>query len=220
MQVAGILDATEAQMLIDCGVHYLGFPLRLAVHQEDLSEAAAAVIIRSFRPPTHGVLITYLNQAREIVSLCRYLGAPIVQLHGEVSTETLAQLKALAPELQIIKSLIVHENNLAGLTALVGELAPYVDTFITDTFDPATGASGATGKTHDWAVSRKLVERSPRPVILAGGLNPTNVSEAIPIVRSAGVEVHTGGEDKTGRKSRALVETFVAEARRGFMAVS
>ena len=88
--------------------------------------------------------------------------------------------------------------------------------FITDTFDPATGASGATGKTHDWTVSRKLVELSPKPVILAGGLNPSNVYEAIRIVRPAGVDVHTGVEDSSGRKSRSLIEAFVNEAARGF----
>ena len=207
-------------MLIECGVHYLGFPLRLDVHKEDLSEDAAAAIIRSLQPPTCGVLITYLDQAQKIAGLCRYLGAKIVQLHGDVSTEILVRLKALAPDLQIIKSLIVHErnleNNLDQLSALVEALAPYVDMFITDTFDPTTGASGATGKTHDWTVSRKLVELSPKPVILAGGLNPTNVYQAIQTVRPAGVDVHTGVEDQTGRKSRSLVKAFVSAARRGF----
>lgn len=224
IQIAGVIDATEAQMLIDCGVHYLGFPLRLDVHKEDLSEDAAAAVIRSLPPSTCGILITYLDQAQEIAGLCHYLGAPIVQLHGDVSTETLVQLKALVPDLQIIKSLIVRENdlennpenNLADLSALVEELAPYVDMFITDTFDPATGASGATGKTHDWTISRKLVELSPKPVILAGGLKPTNVYQAIRTVRPAGVDVHTGVEAQTGRKSRAMVEAFTSEARRGF----
>jgi phosphoribosylanthranilate isomerase len=51
--------------------------------------------------------------------------------------------------------------------------------FITDTFDPSTGASGATGKTHDWDISKSLVQLSPKPVILAGGLNAENVYEAI-----------------------------------------
>lgn len=216
IQVAGVIDTSEARMLIDCGVHYLGFPLRLDVHKEDLSADAAATIIRLLQPPTCGVLITYLDQAREIASLCQDLGAPIVQLHGDVSNEALIQLKTLAPQLQIIKSLVVYKNNLADLTALLEELAPYVDMFITDTFDPATGASGATGMTHDWTVSRELVELSPKPVILAGGLNPSNVCEAIRIVRPAGVDVHTGVEDSSGRKSRELVEAFVNEAVRGF----
>jgi phosphoribosylanthranilate isomerase len=219
IQIAGVKNATEVQILVECGVHYIGFPLRLTVHQEDLSENEAAAIIRSLRPPTYGVLITYLSDAKEIYHLCCYLSAAIVQLHGDTSETELLQLKTLAPELQVIKSLIVRGNNFPELKEEVHSLSPYVDAFITDTFDPTTGAWGATGKTHDWNISRKLVELCQRPIILAGGLNPENVYEAICTVRPAGVDAHTGVEDPSGRKSRPLVEAFVAEAQRGFMAL-
>jgi phosphoribosylanthranilate isomerase len=90
--------------------------------------------------------------------------------------------------------------------AKVSKLSPFVDAFITDTFDPRTGASGATGKTHDWRVSRRLVEISARPVILAGSLTPENVTRAILEVRRAGVDSHTDVEDSRGRKSREKVQ--------------
>lgn len=216
IHVAGIIDQAEADMLVACGVDVLGFPFRLAKHSEDLSEDEAAKIIRSLRPPVQGLLITYLTQAEEIVALCTRLGVAYVQLHGDASAKEIARLKALRPGLRFIKSLIVREDNVAELEAQVERLAPYVDAFITDTFDPATGATGATGKTHDWNVSRGLVEASPRPVILAGGLNPDNVREAIVKVRPAGVDVHTGIEGPDGRKSRELTLRFVAQARAGF----
>ena len=107
-------------------------------------------------------------------------------------------------------------DNRATLLHEVQTYAPLVDAFITDTFNPATGASGATGMTHDWAASRALVEHSPRPVILAGGLNPGNVYDAIRAVGPAGVDAHTGVEGPDGRKSPTLVEQFVREALRGF----
>ena len=90
-----------------------------------------------------------------------------------------------------------------------------MDGFITDTYAPETGASGATGRTHDWAVSRRLVQLSPKPVILAGGLTPANVRQAIATVGPAGVDVHTGVEDASGRKDRGKVLAFVAAARAG-----
>jgi len=93
---------------------------------------------------------------------------------------------------------------------------PFVDAFLTDTFDPQSGRSGATGKIHDWEVSRRLAEISPRPLILAGGLNPGNVREAIRRVQPAGVDAHTGLEGPAGRKDAARVAAFVAEARAGF----
>jgi phosphoribosylanthranilate isomerase len=60
------------------------------------------------------------------------------------------------------------------------------------------------------------VERSDRPVILAGGLTPENVRQAIAEVRPAGVDAHTGVEDSTGRKSREKVLKFLSEAREAF----
>ena len=96
------------------------------------------------------------------------------------------------------------------------EFGPHVDAFITDTWDPQTGARGATGKTHDWDVSRRIVETAARPVILAGGLTPENVGHAILQVGPAGVDAHTGVEKPDGMKDPALVRAFVEEARRAF----
>lgn len=216
IQVAGVIDDDEARLLEDCGVRYLGFPLRLPVHREDLSEEHAARIIKGLQPPCHGVLITYLTDARDISDFCKQLGARIVQLHADIESAQLDSLKQIDPGLAIIKSLVVGLHDEAALSATVESLAPRVDAFITDTYDPKTGASGATGRTHDWAVSRRLVELSSKPVILAGGLSPGNVREAIEAVRPAGVDVHTGVEDASGRKDRAKVMRFVRDAATGF----
>jgi len=216
IQVAGVIDQAEAELLVKSGVRYLGFPLRLPVHQEDLSEQAASIIIRSLKPPTRGVLITYLNQAGDIGEFCNSLGASIVQLHGDIEASELRSIKEHQPSLAIIKSLVIGLHPVEHLLDLVKRTASYVDAYITDTFDPQTGASGATGKTHDWRVSRQLVRQSPRPVILAGGLNPGNVRDAILAVRPAGVDAHTGLEDVSGRKSEERVRKFVSEAQEAF----
>ncbi len=216
IQVAGVIDQGEAALLQECGVRYLGFPLRLPVNREDLTEAEAASIIRSLTPPVRGVLITYLGEAEAISRFADALGARIVQLHGDISVPELRRLRALDPSLTIFKSLVVGLHSIPVLERLVSELAPLVDAFLTDTFAPDTGAAGATGRTHDWSVSRRMVELSPRPVILAGGLTAENVRRAIEEVRPAGVDVHTGVEDASGRKSRDKVLAFVAEAEAGF----
>jgi phosphoribosylanthranilate isomerase len=116
----------------------------------------------------------------------------------------------------VIKSLVIGNTAAKALENVISELSPLVDAFITDTFDPETGASGATGRTHDWRVSRRLVELSDRPVILAGGLTPENVRKAILEVQPAGVDSHTGVEEPSGRKSREKVHKFVLEAREAF----
>jgi phosphoribosylanthranilate isomerase len=216
IQVAGVIDQAEAELLVKTGVQYLGFPLRLPVHQEDLSEHEAAAIIRTLQPPTRGVLITYLNRASEIAEFCAALGATVVQLHGDIAISELRSLKEHHPHLTIIKSLVIGLHPEEQLLELVERTTPYVDAYITDTFDPTTGAAGATGKTHDWRVSKRFVQYASRPVILAGGLYPGNVREAILEVQPAGVDAHTGLEDGTGRKSEEKVRTFVREAREAF----
>jgi phosphoribosylanthranilate isomerase len=106
----------------------------------------------------------------------------------------MAKLRQLRPDLCILKSLVVKEDNADELLQLVDQCASYVDMFITDTYNPKTGAKGATGLTHNWDVSAELVKRSPKPLMLAGGLTPDNVAAAIRHVRPAAVDAHTGLE--------------------------
>jgi phosphoribosylanthranilate isomerase len=216
IQIAGVKDEAEADMLVQRGVQYLGFPLRLPVHQEDLTEDAASRIIRKLKPPRFGVLITYLDDAVKIVNFCRTLGARMVQLHGDVAVGELKKLKEFDPALTVVKSLVIGLHTIETLEWMVGQMSAFVDGFITDTYDPLSNASGATGKVHDWSISKRLVPLSDRPVILAGGLTPDNVRKAILDVKPAGVDSHTGVEDAPGRKSREKVEKFVEEANAGF----
>ena len=216
IQIAGIIDQEEADMLVDAGVHQLGFPFGLAVHKEDITEKDAAKIICSLKSSVSSVLITYLNEAEKILDFCKRIGADKVQLHGDISVAELVRLMSLFPDIIVIKSLIVREHNFIELESSVSAFSPYVDAFITDTYDPTTGACGATGKTHDWDISRRLVDISPRPVMLAGGLKPENVRRAITHVRPVGVDAHTGVEGADGRKDVDLVGAFVREAASAF----
>lgn len=216
IQIAGVLDLEEALMLADQGVDYTGFPLRLKDGREDLSEADARLIINKIQNITNPVLITYSEYAKEIIELSNYLDVKVVQLHGKIEESEIKKIKNFSPDIKIIKSLIVKKDNREDLSFEINSYSDYVDLFITDTFDPQTGRSGATGKTHNWEISRYLVEMSPIPLILAGGLNPDNVRDAILKVRPAGVDCHTGVEDSNGRKNSQLVIKFVSEARKGF----
>lgn len=216
VQIAGILDEEEARMLVRAGVQRLGFPLKIFPHREDLTVEAAASVIRAISSPAEAVLITYENRARAIAELVMKLGVRRVQIHGDIALGEVPNLRRLCPRIDVTKSLIVKADNLAVLEEVLLKFAPHADAFITDTYDPETGASGATGKTHDWTISRRIVELSPRPVILAGGLCPENVKEAILRVRPAGVDAHTGVEGPDGRKDPQKVAAFVRAAKEAF----
>ncbi|WP_461209224.1 phosphoribosylanthranilate isomerase [Desulfocurvus sp. DL9XJH121] len=220
VQVAGVHDADEALALARLGVDSVGLPLRLAVHAPDCTEAEAARIVAALPPGVLGVCITYARDPAEVDELCTALGAGGVQIHADPPLPALAELRRRRPDLYLIKSVIVPPDPgpraRRELEARALALAPHCDALLTDTADPASAATGATGLTHDWEVSRRLAEISPRPLILAGGLNPGNIREAILTVRPAGVDAHTGLEGPDGRKDPRLVAAFVARAREAF----
>jgi len=220
IQIAGVIDSPEAKMLMDLSVDYLGFPLRLPVNKDDLSEDDAVEVIKGINPPHKAVLITYLDNSKDIIDFCNKLNVNIVQLHGKIEMNELKELKLTRPDIVVIKSLVVNGDNYADLENIVTTMSPWIDLYITDTFDPVTGASGATGKTHDWQISRNLVKISPKPIILAGGLNPANVREAILNIKPAGVDVHTGVESPDGRKDYNLVSQFVSEVKKAFSEIT
>ena len=217
IQVAGIIDEDEANMLISSGINFLGFPLRLPVNKEDISEEDACRLIRVITPPQFGVVIAYSSNAEEAISLCKKMNSHIIQLHGSIEVNELKKIKSISPNISIIKSLVINGNNEEKLKIELKHLELYVDAFITDTYDPVTKASGATGKTHDWEISKEFVKISSKPVILAGGLNPGNVYDAIKKVNPSGVDVHTGVENSSGRKDKFLVDKFIAESKKAFL---
>ncbi len=201
-------------MLASHGVDWVGFPLRLDIHKPDVSESNAKclmheVLQRAMTP----VLITYVQEANELLDLADELGVDHIQLHGPVSVENCRLIKQNRPKWTIIKSLVVGHPLEPDPLVLADSLQPYVDWFITDTYDPATGASGATGKVHDWNLAAALVKSVNKPVMLAGGLSGHNVAAAIGKTNCAGVDAHSKLEDRYGKKQSNKVSAFVRKAR-------
>ncbi len=89
--------------------------------------------------------------------------------------------------------------------------SPYVERFVLDTYHPQH--LGGTGATHDWARAAALCARASKPIVLAGGLTPENVAEAVRTVRPAGVDVSSGVEVQPGRKDPQRVREFIRQAR-------
>ncbi|MEU0664063.1 phosphoribosylanthranilate isomerase [Streptomyces lavendulocolor] len=216
VQIAGIVDYQDACTLVTAGVDWVGIPLRLPVHAQDIDDAEAARITAAL-PSGRVVLITYMTEPGEIISLSRSLGIRRVQLHGEIDREAVREVRETAPDLFLVRSLVIKPGmGVDQLEERARRVEAFVDMYLTDSHDPATGADGATGIVHDWSISAALCQRLRLPLILAGGLRPDNVGQAIRQVRPAGVDVHTGVEAPDGRKCPELVRQFTLEARTAF----
>jgi phosphoribosylanthranilate isomerase len=153
----------------------------------------------------------------------RYL-APFIEIQSE--------FKKRYPEIGIMRSLPVPEQGVSGVfTALeiASALEPVSDLFLIDTWTPAEpvkGFIGITGRTVDWEKACELCRSTHIPVLLAGGLSPNNVCEAILKVMPAGADscTQTNAHDKNGnpvrfKKDFRKVEAFVKEVRRAEMLI-
>lgn len=214
IQIAGVHDLAEAGTILAAGADLVGIPLRLPVHKEDLDEDAARDISRAL--PGRCCLITYLSEPAEILVLARFLEIDWIQLHGHIPVESLRRLRERMSRVRLLKSLIIGKEAEPALHERLREYTPWVSAFITDTWDPASGAEGATGKKHDWSISRRLCETATKPVILAGGLHAGNVAQAVRTTRCHGVDAHTGVEGPDGRKCQRLLKEFLNGARTAF----
>jgi phosphoribosylanthranilate isomerase len=210
IQIAGVSSADEALRLVALGVDGLGFTLRLpsGIH-DGLTEAMARAIIARVPPFVGTVAITYITAADEAIEFCRDLGVNTLQLHAPVADGVMTAIKRALPGLKVIKSVnVINTDSVAAALHAAQE----ADALILDTYDPSTGRHGATGKTHDWRISRAIVAQCPKPVLLAGGLNPDNVAAAIHAVQPWGVDVHTGIENPDGTRNWQKIAAFLAAA--------
>jgi phosphoribosylanthranilate isomerase len=153
---------------------------------------------------TVGVFVD--ETAETVAAAAREAHLSAVQLHGAETPSYLSQLRALCPA-RLIKAFRVRSPEDA---VRIGAYRHCCDAFLLDAFVP--GAAGGTGKTFDWELALPAMEHQV-PVILAGGLTPENVADAIRLVRPFAVDVSSGVEASPGRKDPRRVRAFLAAVR-------
>jgi phosphoribosylanthranilate isomerase len=211
IKICGIKRVEDARIAIDGGADALGLLVGQRHASRDFISADEAASIAAALPPfVSSVLVTHLETAGDVLELLSRVPTTTLQAHGNMPPAALETVRKRFPTLKIVKS--VHITNELSLKAGL----PYVglaDAFLLDSVDPQTGAIGGTGRTHDWTISRRFVEASPMPVILAGGLNAENVAEAIRAVRPFGVDVNSGTKAADGFKDPEKIRAFIRSAR-------
>jgi phosphoribosylanthranilate isomerase len=202
----------DMETAVAAGADALGFLVGLTHFSEDKLEAdQAGALIRHVPPFVQAVLVTHLVSPREIADLASFLGVNTIQLHGEMTTDSVAATRELLPLATLVRSIHVTDDATdASLKARLDAVAASVDGVLLDS--RTTDRLGGTGRTHNWGLSRGVAAASPVPVVLAGGLTPANVVAAIHEVRPFAVDVNSGVETATGDKSRELCVSFVANA--------
>ncbi|MGQ9788901.1 MAG: phosphoribosylanthranilate isomerase, partial [Candidatus Hadarchaeaceae archaeon] len=148
----------------------------------------------------------------EVNYLCEKLKPDCLQFRLLFPVEDLLKISGkIDTQIIIVVPVPQRIKNYERIVNRAIEIAGAADFLLIDT-KGATG--GGTGLTHDWNLSAKIRRVVGRPIFLAGGLNPANVTQAIEIVRPYGVDVASGVESDLGRKDPKLMQEFVEAVRK------
>jgi len=146
------------------------------------------------------------------VRIVHELNPDYLQTHGSMAAAELRDIKeATGVRIMAVVSIPQKVKEPQRVMARALEITKVADFILVDTAH--AGAGGGTGLTHDWNVSRLVRETIDRPLVLAGGLNPSNVREAIEAVEPYGVDVASGVESEVGKKDPKLMREFIRAAR-------
>jgi phosphoribosylanthranilate isomerase len=201
VKICGITNLDDARHATACGADALGFVFYPGSPRFVEPDQARKIVAEL--PPLVTTVGLFVNEPpdriREMVDFC---GLNTVQLHGDEEPD-----QCCYPPCRVIKALRLRNSMQSSLFAAYKVSALLLDAYVPDQF-------GGTGHCCDWAqaASVSLQHR----VILAGGLNPENVAEAVRQVRPYGVDVSSGVEDQPGQKNPEKVARFIRMAKEAF----
>jgi phosphoribosylanthranilate isomerase len=212
IKICATTNLDDARAAIDAGANALGFILTPSPRQ--ITPEKAAKIISALPASVEKIGVVVNESPEALAKLAADVGLTGVQLQGDEPGEQLPEFRRALGLRKIIKTLQAREllADPARLDAYLARHKSY-DGILLDSGSAAT--RGGTGQTFDWNAMVAIVERLKEvvPVIIAGGLNPENVTEAIRLFEPCGVDVVSGVEREVGKKDAAKMRAFVAAAR-------
>lgn len=208
VKICGITREEDLKMVSDLGADAIGFVVDVPSSPRNISLKKAEKFIRFVPVFVKSVLVMVPKSIDELVLTCEKLNPNILQIHGENILDA-STLREKISNTSIIRALNANQEN--ALKA-ASEASKSFDAILLDS--STHGMYGGTGKVHDWNLSKRVKQViHPKPLILAGGLNPKNVKEGICRVQPYAVDVSTGVESLPGIKDPEKVSAFIENAK-------
>lgn len=205
VKVCGITNVHDAELAAALGADAIGLVFCDSPRRVELGRARA--IVRSLPPFVTAVGVFADASVDEVVKAAGEVGLGAVQLHGR---EEPGVVEAISRHVKVIKAFRVKgRETLAEVQAY-----PAASAFLFDAY--VKGRMGGTGASFDWSLLAGAAEDPdafPKPWILAGGLRPDNVEDAIRTCRPYAVDVSSGVEKEPGVKDPKKLEEFITKAR-------
>lgn len=198
VKICGITNLEDARAAIGAGADALGFVFHEKSPRNVSPQKAAAII--SKLPPFVQTVGLFVDADPERINwVADFCGLDLIQLHGEEDPDDCAEIRR-----RVVKAFRIKDAS--SLTKL-GKY--HVSAYLLDAW--SADAAGGTGKTFDWGLLRDI--GADRPIILAGGLNPDNVRQAVEEVRPYAVDVSSGVESSPGKKDAEKIMKFIRHAK-------
>lgn len=210
VKICCISSKDEARMAIDAGADALGMVGKMPSGPGPIPDELIHAIARTIHPPVASILLTSEQSATSIIEHVKRVQTNTVQVVDELTKGNYDEIRSALPHLRIIQ--VIHVTGEDSIEQAL-RIQHHVDAILLDSGNPkaAIKTLGGTGNTHNWNISRHLVEAVDRPVFLAGGLHAGNVQEAIQMVKPFAVDVCSGvrtngalDADKLARFVRAV----------------
>lgn len=217
IQVYAFTDPKTALAAVKLGVDHIGFVVgKYNVVPAELSFAEAREIVVSLPPQTTSVALTMATNVKEILRMVEAVKPNILHISSDVELVSVDMMREIRSKMdagiRLMKAIPVQDE---GSIALARRFEPVSDLILLDTKREGSNGVGATGLTHDWNVSRRIVESVNIPVILAGGLSAENVAASMRRVQPWGVDsdTWTNREGSDVDKDLDRIEAFVRAIR-------
>jgi phosphoribosylanthranilate isomerase len=214
VQIYEVGSPGEAEALVAAGVDHVGVLIGPGEFPRELDPERARAILTAVSGHAKRVALSLSFDPARLAAIVEATAPDILHLGttpDRLLPREVATLKVRFPGLAVMRTIPVVGPESIGVARSWEGVADYL---LLDTHEPGASQIGATGKVHDWTISRRIVETVSIPVILAGGLGPDNVAAAIRIVGPAGVDSKTRTDRATGGKDLERVRRFVEIARK------
>lgn len=210
VKICGIKTETELAMALNARADAVGFITDVPVDSpRKISIAQATRLISKVPVFVNSVLVIMPENAEQAINMIRDARPTVVQIHNDLAPSELKKIKETG--IKLIKTLpVTKDADSKYLIKQVSELEGSADAVLLDTV--LDGKTGGTGVPHNWEVSSEVVLHAGLPVILAGGLTPGNVKDAVRIVRPYAVDTASGVETG-GKKDERKIIAFINNAR-------